>query len=99
MNCPYDAKPRAHGPLSVVLVRMGIAEIDQQGIPDIPRDIAVQVMNNFFAGHLIGLHDLAQLFGVELLREGGGADQVTEHHRQLPPLAGIPSSVSSRSLL
>src|SRR5262249_41940509 len=38
------------------------------------------------AGLLIGQDHLAQVFGVELLGQRGGAYQITEQHRQLPPL-------------
>ena len=37
-------------------------------------------------GHPIGFrHDLPQVFGVELGREGRGAHQITEHDRELAP--------------
>jgi hypothetical protein len=35
---------------------------------------------------VIAADDLAQIFRVEACRQGCRADQVAEHHRQLPPL-------------
>src|SRR5262249_22248106 len=34
---------------------------------------------------LVGTHHLAQVLWVEPAGEGGGIDQIAEHHRQLPP--------------
>src|SRR5262245_22985763 len=35
---------------------------------------------------LVGPDYVSEFFGIELRGEGSGADQVTEHHRQLAPL-------------
>ena len=39
-------------------------------------------------GHriLVSAHDFAQVLGVEMPRQGSGADKVAEHHRQLAAL-------------
>jgi hypothetical protein len=51
-------------------------------------NMAVVAPDGIRASLLICTHYLAQLFGVELLRERGGAYQITKHHRQLPPFGG-----------
>jgi hypothetical protein len=35
---------------------------------------------------VIGADDLAQILGIEPRRECGRADQIAEHHRQVPAL-------------
>src|SRR5262245_35379651 len=65
---------------------LGIAEVDQEPVAHITGEIAVEAADLLGAGLLIGQDHLAQVFGVEFLGERGGAYQITEQHRQLPPL-------------
>ena len=62
-------QPGPHGPLGVVLVRQGVAEVDQQAIAEILGDMPVKAGDHLGAGVLIGAHDLAQVFRVELAGE------------------------------
>ena len=73
-----------HAAQGIVFVRHRPAKIHQQPIAEILRDVARVLLNHCGGGRLIRPHDLAQVFGVELLREPGGVRQVTEHHGQLP---------------
>jgi hypothetical protein len=93
LHCLDNAQCRPHGPLRVVFVRYRIAEIHQQPIPEILRHVPREATNHRGARLLIGTNDLPQILGIKLLRESGGAYQVTEHYRQLPAFAGIPSRV------
>jgi hypothetical protein len=70
-----------------------ITEVHQQPIAEILRDMSCKAANHPSADLSIGVYHLAEFFGIELLGQGGRAYQITEHHRQLPAFAGIPSRV------
>jgi hypothetical protein len=72
--------------LRIILVGTGIAKVDEQPIPEILRDMSLIARNDLSTGLLVGAHDLTKLFRIELFGQHGGADEVTEHHRQLTPL-------------
>jgi hypothetical protein len=55
-----------HGPLGIVFVGLRIAKIDQQAIAEILGNGSVKVLDDCSAGGLIGAHNLAQVFRVEL---------------------------------
>jgi hypothetical protein len=79
----HDAQPDAHRTLRVVLVRLGVAEVDQQAIAEVLRDLPLEAGNHLGARRLIGPHHLAPLLGVELAGKAGGVHQVTEQHGEL----------------
>ena len=79
-------QPGPHGPLGVIFVRQGVAEVDQQPITEILRDMPFKAGDHLGAGLLIGPHYFAQVFRVELAREDSGVDQVTEHDGELAAL-------------
>ena len=76
-------KPGPHGALRIIFVRLGIAEVDEQAIAEILRNMAVKALDHLGTGVLIGAHDLAQVFGIELAGERGRVHQVTEQHGEL----------------
>ena len=82
------AQPRAHRPLGVVLMRLRVAEIDQHAVAHVPGDKAVEPGDHLGDRAVIRGDDLAQILGIEPRRERGRADQVAEHHRQLPAFRG-----------
>jgi hypothetical protein len=67
-------------------MRPRIAEIGQHPVAHEFGDKPVIARDDPGNGGLIGTDLLAQFLGVEPHRQGGRADQITEHHRQLPPL-------------
>ena len=79
----HHPQPGAHGPLRVIFMRQGVAEVDQQAIAEILGDIALKAGDHLGAGVLIGPHHLAQLLGVELAGEHGRVHQVAEQHGEL----------------
>jgi hypothetical protein len=79
----HHPEPGAHRPLGVIFVRHGVAEVDQQTIAEILRDIPVIAGDDSGAGVLIGPHYLTQVFRVELARKHGRVHQVAEQHREL----------------
>ena len=73
----------AHGTLGVVLMRLGIAKIDQQPIPEVLRNMAVKALDDRGASVLVGAHQRTVVLRVELPGQGGRLDQITEQHGEL----------------
>jgi hypothetical protein len=82
----HHAQPGLHRPAGVVLMRLGIAKVDQQPIAQILCDIPLQALDHFVTGLLIGPHDRPVIFGIELAGQGGGIDEVAEQHGELAAL-------------
>jgi hypothetical protein len=78
------AQPRSHCPLGIVLMRLWVAEINQYAVAHVPGDEAVEPGDDLGDGAVIRPNDLPQILRVMTGRERGRADQVAEHHRQLP---------------
>ena len=69
-------QPCAHGPLGVVLVGMGVAEVDQHPVAHVFRDEAAEALHGLRDALLIGRNDLAEVFRVHPSGERRRADQV-----------------------
>jgi hypothetical protein len=82
-------QPRPHRPLGVVLMRPRVAEIGQHPVAHEFGDKAVIARDDAGNGVLIGAERLAQFLGVEPSRQRRRADEIAEHHRQLPPLGSV----------
>ena len=63
----HDGQARPHRPLGIVFMGLRIAKVDQQPIAEILCDVSFKAIDDRSTGLLIGPHNLAQLFGVELL--------------------------------
>jgi len=72
-----------HGALGVIFVGQGVAEVDQQAIAQILRDMPLKTGDDLGAGLLIRPHHLAPLLGVELTSKHGRVYQFTEQDREL----------------
>ena len=66
-------------------MRLRVAEIDQNAVAHVPGDEAAGSGDDFGDGAVIRGDNLAQILGIEPRGECGRADQIAEHHRQLPP--------------
>jgi len=86
-RCYFQRCP--HRPLGVVLMSPRIAKIGQHTVAHEFGDKAVIARDDAGNGILIGSDLLAVFLGVEPHRQGRRADEITEHHRQLPPLGGV----------
>ena len=62
-------QPCAHCPLRVVLVRMGIPEVDQHPVAHVLRDEAAEATHGLRDALLIGRNNLAEVFRVHARRE------------------------------
>ena len=61
-----------------------VAEIDQYAVAHVPGDEAIEPGDDLGDGAVIRTDDLAQILRVEPGGECGRADQIAEHHGQLP---------------
>ena len=77
-------QPGAHRPLGIVLMRLRIAEIDQHPVAHVLGDKAVEAADRLGDGAVVGADQLAQILRVKTRRQRRRADEVAEHHRQLP---------------
>ena len=68
LTAATNSKPGAHGPLCVVLVRLRIAEVDQDTVAHVFRHEATEALHGLGDALLIGRNDLAQVFRVHARR-------------------------------
>src|SRR5262245_13138197 len=61
-------------------------------------DIPLITLDYGGTGLLVGVHHGLKVFGVEVFGESGGAYEITEHHRELPPLTLGDCRTRSRRL-
>ena len=81
-------------PLGVVFMGLGITEVDQEGIAEVLRNIAVKALDHGGTDSLVRPYDVAQLLGVELSRQSCRAYEVTEQHGELAPFGGSRGRIS-----
>ena len=81
-----DREPGAGRALGVVLVRLGIAEINEHAVAHVFGDKTAKAADGVGDAAVVGADDLAQILGIEARRQRRRTDQIAEHHRQLPPL-------------
>jgi hypothetical protein len=67
-------------------MRLGIAEIDQHPVAHVFGDKAGEPRHRRGDAAVVSADDLAQILGIELLRQRCRTDQVAKHDRQLPAL-------------
>src|SRR5215471_1523640 len=84
-----------HGAPGIVFMGTRIAKVDEQTIAEILRDVPIKTLDDLGGGFLVGTYYLTQVFGVELLAEQCGVDEIAEQDGQLPPF-GFWSATSGR---
>lgn len=84
LDAREDAHARVRSPQRVVLVRTGIAEVGEHTVSHPLGRKTLVALDRARTHALVGAQDLAEVLGVELLRERGGVDDVAEHHRHVP---------------
>jgi hypothetical protein len=80
-----NAGASVHRPRGIVFVRHRPAKVHQQAVAQILGNGALVLLNDRRGGGLIGADHLAQVFGIEPLRQRGRVGQITEHDSQLTP--------------
>jgi hypothetical protein len=68
-------------------MRLRIAEVHQEAIAQILRDIAAEALDHRGTGFLVGPHDLPQVLRVELDSKSRRVHEITEHHGKLAPFS------------
>ena len=81
-----DGQPGPHGTLRLILVSLGPAEVGQHPIPHEFGDVTFEAGDLAGHGILKGADDLMHLFGIEARGKRRRADEIAEHHGQLPAL-------------
>src|SRR5271165_4132471 len=79
-----QAQPGPDRPLGIVLMRSRVSEINQHAVAHVFRDETVEPGDDLGDSAMIRADDLAQILGIEPRRKRRRADQVAEHHGQLP---------------
>ena len=74
---------RAHG---IVFVRIRVAEIDEQAVADIERDMAFMSFDCVAHGLMVDPQQASHVLGIESLGERRRVDEIDEHHGELPSL-------------
>ena len=75
---------RAQRPLGVVVVRLRVAEVGEDAVAQVLRDVPAEALDGARGRALIRADDLAQVLGIELRRQLGRAHEVAEEDRELP---------------
>ncbi len=81
-----DREARTHRSFGIVLMRVGIAEIDQYAVAEIAGDETAEPRRQSGDAGMIRRDDLAQIFGIKPATKPGRVDEVGEHHRKLAAL-------------
>src|SRR5215470_11263276 len=69
--------------MRIVFMGLGIAKIHQETITQELSNVSVKTLDDFRTRRLIRTDDFSIIFRVELRRQLGGIDQITEHHGEL----------------
>jgi hypothetical protein len=80
---------RPYCPLGIVLVSARITEIHKNAIAHVFRDEPVEAAHRLGDAFLIGGNEFPQVLGVHARGKRRRADQVREHHCDMPALGGI----------
>src|SRR5712691_11214344 len=83
-HCSEDAKTSSYCSLRIIFMCLGIPKVHEKPIPKQLGDMPIVTLDDLGTDPLVCTHHIPVLFGVELRREFGGIDQITEHHRELP---------------
>src|SRR5690606_28712527 len=66
-----------------------IAEVDQDPVTEQLRDVTTEAPNHGGRGLVIGVDDIAELLGIEGLRQRRRADQIAKQHGQATTLGNL----------
>ncbi len=94
LNTPdglHGVEPGPDRTLRLVLVCPRPAEVGKHTVAQILRDMSAVARYRTRHGILVTPHDIAQVFRIEPPGEGGRADQIAKHYRQLTALGRVCS--------
>jgi hypothetical protein len=88
-NCSNPFQSRAHGPLSIVLVRLRIAEVHEDAVAHVFGDEPIKAAHSVGHAFLIGRDYLPEVFRVHASRQRCRTHQVREHDGDLTALGSV----------
>ena len=90
---PAEGPHGSHGLLGVVLVSLRVAERHQQPVAQQLHHVASVALHHRTRGAVERLDDVTEHLSIDPARQLRGADQVSEHHRDI---AALPGSLPTR---
>src|SRR6185436_2933858 len=78
-----------HGPIGLVAVRGGPAEVRQDAVTEVLSDATSVARDDLFGAVVVPLHEGRIVLGIEPVGEGGRADEVAEDDGELAALAAV----------
>src|SRR5439155_14471830 len=81
-----EIEARTHGTFRVVFVRRGPSEVDEQPVAQELPHVPTEAAHHLLGAPLVGVHDVAEVLGVEASGELRGADEIAEEDGELPAL-------------
>src|SRR5262245_12808491 len=93
-----DCEACARGSLGIVVVRRWPTEVSHHPVAEIFRHVAIEAYNRFGGSAMVAGDCLSPFLRVQLSSDRGGANQVTEQHRQMAPLASYRARLNGRRL-
>ena len=91
-----DREAGANRALGVLLLRVRVAEINQDAVAHELGDVAVEAPDSFAHRLVIGADHIAHVLGIEPRREVCRIRQVAEHHGQVPSLGAWQVAIGGR---
>ena len=91
-----DREASANRALGVLLLRVRVAEINEDAIAHELGDVAIETPDSFAHRLLIGADHIAHVLGIEPRREVGRIRQVAEHHGQVAALGAWQVAIGGR---
>jgi hypothetical protein len=89
-------QPRANRVFGVSLVRLGIAEIDQNAVTHVFGDEAAETPDHVGHAFMVSGDHIAQVFRIHPRGQRRRPDEIAEHHRDLAALRGGRSARRGR---
>jgi hypothetical protein len=92
-------EPSADRALSIMFMRLGVAQIGENTVTHVLGDEAAVALNQFRAAPVIDIDNPPQVLGIQPRRQCRRTHQVAKHHRELAALRRIPFSWLGCNLL
>ena len=86
LDASEDVESTADGSLSFVLVGAWVAEVGQHAVTEVLGDVALVSSHRVPTNPLVGRDQLAEVLGIEQLRQHRGSHYVAEQHGELAAL-------------
>src|SRR5262249_37735663 len=82
----HEIEPNPHGAFGIVLMRLGVAEIDEESVAHVSGDIPAHPSDHRGATNLESADHVAQVLEIELDGQSRRADEIAKKDGQLESL-------------